>query len=171
MKNPKGFSLVELLIVVAIILVIAAIAIPNLLRSRMQANEAAAIATVRNINNSQATYISQFGSIGYAPTLAALGPGANCDQNGACLLDNLVGCGAPPCNKSGYSYYLVTPGGVPNAVYTTTATPIGFNNTGGKNICSTEDGVLRLQLNAVASLGAGVTRGVCQDPTQYTSVQ
>ena len=73
--KSEGFSLVELLIVVAIILIIAAIAIPNLLRSRMAANQAAAVATLRNINNSQATYISTYSQSGYADTFVKLGPG------------------------------------------------------------------------------------------------
>jgi prepilin-type N-terminal cleavage/methylation domain-containing protein len=82
----RGFSLIELLIVVAIILIIAAIAIPNLLRSRMAANQAAAVATLRNINNSQATYISQFAQIGYADTFVKMGPGIPCDSTHACLV-------------------------------------------------------------------------------------
>ena len=65
MKKQKGFSLIELLIVVAIILIIAAIAIPNLLRSRMAANEASAVGSVRTLNTAQVTYSSTWG-IGYA---------------------------------------------------------------------------------------------------------
>ena len=76
MTKSKGFSLIELLIVVAIILIIAAIAIPNLLRSRMLANQAAAVSTLRNINNSQASYIAEFTSHGLCGQLCKAGPGA-----------------------------------------------------------------------------------------------
>src|SRR5689334_11972911 len=108
-NNSRGFSLIELLIVVAIILLIAAIAIPNLLRSRMAANESAAVATLRNIHNAQAAYSIQFGaSVGFANTLQKLGPGTPCDKTHACLADELVGCAAEPCHKGGYQYFMAS---------------------------------------------------------------
>src|SRR3954463_6172591 len=92
-KKNKGFSLIELLIVVAIILIIAAIAIPNLLRSRMMANQSAAVSTLRNINNSQAAYLASYSAgVGYANTMAKLGPGTPCDFTHACLVDEVIGC-------------------------------------------------------------------------------
>src|SRR6476646_9054560 len=108
MTKAKGFSLIELLIVVAIILIIAAIAIPNLLRSRMLANQAAAVSTLRNINNSQASYIAEFTAQGYADNFVKLGPGLPCDATHACLVDDVIGCASQPCVKSGYGYFLVS---------------------------------------------------------------
>lgn len=171
-KASKGFSLIELLIVVAIILIIAAIAVPNLLRSRMAANQAAAVATLRNINNSQATYISTFSPIGYADTFIKLGPGVPCDSTHACLVDEVIGCTAQPCLKSGYKYFMASSSAAaPFIDYRTTTTPVGWASSGSENYCSMNDGVLRKELAPIASLGAVVSKADCSDPTKYTAVQ
>src|SRR5579871_2678084 len=103
-KNQKGFSLIELLIVVAIILIIAAIAIPNLLRSRMAANEASAVGSIRTMNTAAITYNSTYGN-GFPPALSAIGTtgtGAVSCTN-AQLLDSVLTAGT----KSGYTFNLI----------------------------------------------------------------
>lgn len=165
----KGFSLIELLIVVAIILIIASIAIPSLLRSKMSANEAAAVAVLRNVHNSQAVYIVEYtSSVGYANTLIKLGPGNPCSKNSACLTDQLVGCAVEPCLKSGYSFSMSsTSGAEPFGDYTASATPISWDKSGSNNFCSTEDGVIRKQKTPGASLGGAESHSNCMDFTQY----
>src|SRR5580698_6277908 len=99
--SSKGFSLIELLIVVAIILIIAAIAIPNLLRSKIAANQASAVASLRTMNTSEVTYSSTYNQ-GYTSTLAQLGPpasGASTSSN-AGLTDSVLAGGY----KSGYNF-------------------------------------------------------------------
>jgi type IV pilus assembly protein PilA len=167
--SAKGFSLVELLIVVAIILVIASIAIPNLLRSKMAANEAAAVSVLRNVHNGQAVYIVEYSSaVGYANTLIKLGPGNPCSKLAACLTDQLIGCVAEPCLKSGYMFYMTSSSAAePFGDYTGSATPASWAKTGQNNFCSTEDGVIRKQKTPVGPLGAAEVHTNCIDVTQY----
>jgi type IV pilus assembly protein PilA len=172
MRRSRGFSLIELLIVVAIILIIAAIAIPNLLRARMAANESAAISTVRNINSSQVVYYNEFPTIGYAVTLVTLGPGSPCSATGACLVDEVVGCASEPCVKGGYQYFITsdTSAVFPHTTYATTATPIGFGQSGSRNVCSTEDGVLRQEVTPTTTLTAGVDHSTCSNVALYKAI-
>jgi prepilin-type N-terminal cleavage/methylation domain-containing protein len=136
MRTQKGFSLIELLIVVAIILIIAAIAIPNLIRSRMSANEASAVASLRTINTAQATYILTYPSAGYADNLAKLGGNAGPpDSTNAQLLDWVLGCAAQPCPKSGYNFAIINPIGNPVSAYSTTAVPTLPGTSGVRGFC------------------------------------
>jgi type IV pilus assembly protein PilA len=142
MRKQKGFSLIELLIVVAIILIIAAIAIPNLLRARMAANESSAVASVRTINTGMVTYNSTYPTVGFAATLAALGGTAPCTPSSttACLVDSVLASGT----KSGYKFGATGAGGPPAVSYYATATPVTLNQTGIRSFCSFEDAVVRV---------------------------
>lgn len=155
MQKQKGFSLIELLIVVAIILIIAAIAIPNLLRARIAANEASAVASIRTINTAMISYDSSYPTIGFAANLSNLG--GTCTgstvptSTSACLIDSTLAAGT----KSGYTFKGASSGSAPTGTYYAYANPITSNSTGVRSFCSIQDAVVRVAGTSSVSTCAG----------------
>lgn len=169
MNRKKGFSLIELLIVVAVILVIAAIAIPSLLRARIAANEASAARSVREISTAETAYHATYPNIGFAPDLVSLGGAQPCTPSAAsaCILDENVSGGV----KSGYKIFasgFTSAGSVINSDFVASSAPLGFNQTGVRNFCIVSDGVVRANPGA-PGLPPAPTVGVCL--TSYTAMQ
>jgi prepilin-type N-terminal cleavage/methylation domain-containing protein len=167
-KNSRGFSLIELLIVVAIILIIAAIAIPNLLRSRIAANQASAVGSLRTLNTAEVTYATTYNT-GYSGTLGDLGPPAVTSgttsapvATAAGLVDEVLsgtggttggGPTATTSAKSGYQFTYFP--GAPDSsnrinTYYFTAAPINVGTTGTNYYFTDQSGVIRQNSTAVA---------------------
>jgi type IV pilus assembly protein PilA len=154
-----GFSLVEILVVVMVILIIAAIAIPNLVHGKMRANEAAAVSSVKTINTAQMMYNDAFPEVGYASSLANLGAhGSSCEKptstNACLIMDEALTNGL----KSGYMFEIVADGNTPATSYTVTATP-ETGLSGRCNVSSDERGDVRIFLPGSTGPSGGKSVG------------
>ncbi|MBZ5530039.1 MAG: prepilin-type N-terminal cleavage/methylation domain-containing protein [Acidobacteriia bacterium] len=161
----RGFSLVEALVVVMVILVIAAIAIPSLIQSRMKANEAAAVASMKTIQTAETLYSTEFPEEGFAPSLAVLGPnGTDCSNagptNSCIIMDDALASGL----KSGYIFVLTGDGNTPTRAYTLTASPESSSASGRCTFSSNQTGLISKTVSGSGS-GSGTftvgTSGTC----------
>ena len=148
-STNQGFSLVELLVVVAVILIIVAIAIPNFIQSKMRANESAAGQTLRNITTAEVLYSTTY-SIGFSPDLSSLGgSGAVVNQTNAELIDEAVSSGI----KSGYTftYAVLTTDASGNVTsYSLNADPTVQGSTGVRHFYTDQTAVIRGNYSAIA---------------------
>ena len=148
-KDQKGFSLVELLVVVAVILIIAAIAIPNLLRSKIAANEASAVGALRTVNAACANYSSVWGT-GFPVSLSYLGPGKPATATAADLVDSLIAGGT----KAGYTltYVSGTPSNGKILTYTINGDPTVPGKSGGRYFFTDQTAVIRQNSGGPATI-------------------
>lgn len=150
MRRPRGFSLIELLIVIAVILIIAAIAVPSFLRSRIRANESSAVASLRVINTAAVAYSITYSANGFPALLTNLGGASPCMASSvtACLIDDNLAQGV----KSGYTFVWTGDGSVPSVAFGITSTPQVIGSSGQRMFCTDQSGVIHYDPS-----GAGCT--------------
>jgi type IV pilus assembly protein PilA len=152
MRTQKGFSLIELLLVVSVILIISAIAIPNFLRSRLRANEASAVASVRLVETGAVTYSLTYPDLGFPANLTNLGGVNPCTASSttSCLIDDVLAQGV----KGGYSFAWAGDGATPSVAFALTATPQVIGSSGQRMFCTDQGGVIYFDPS-----GSGCTNG------------
>ena len=155
MRNQKGFSLIELLLVVAVILIISAIAIPSFLRSRMRANEASTVASLRVIVTAAVTYSNTYPNLGYPAQLAFLGGANPCTSasSQACLVDDSLAQGL----KDGYKFELTGDGLTPSYSFTLSATPQVVGSSGQNMFCTDQTAVVHYNPSGAGCTSASST--------------
>ena len=155
-RKLKGFSLIELLVVVAIILIVAAIAIPNLLRSRIAANEASAVGSLRTLNTAEIVYNTTYPNVGFACSLSSLAPPSGSTSptsSSAGLIDSALAGGT----KSGFNFTVSNCPGTPKASYQFTAAPVSPGITGQRYFCTDTSAVLQYSTSTITTCGTGTT--------------
>lgn len=159
-RRDRGLSLVELMVVLLIILLIAAIAIPNMSKARMKANEASALASVRTVQSAEVTYSNSYPGVGFAGNLADLGAhGTDCQTtskvNSCLIMDTALTSGI----KSGYTFELLGDGNTPTSGYTLTATPLSANASGRCTFTADQSGRVTVTDSAGSPVGLSQSSG------------
>jgi len=149
MNRQRGFTLMELMIVIVLIVIIAAIAVPSIIEAKMSAHETAAVGSIRMINTAELSYQASYG--GFADSLSNLGGAEPCNRSAetACLLDESLAGGV----KAGYVFAAVGshPADGENTAFEVGAAPLVFNRTGRRLFCATDKNVIRADLNTAGS--------------------
>lgn len=156
-RAQRGFSLIELLIVVAIILVIAAIAIPSFIRAKIAANEASAVTSMHAVSTAEIGYLTLYPTLGFSPSLAALGDGGTTPCPGtsaaSCFVDSSLSSGL----KSGYSFtYAQDTSTTPSLGYTFNGDPAVFGITGVQSYFIDQTNVIRYSPSGPANASSPV---------------
>lgn len=158
MRSKQGFSLIEVLIVVAIILIIAAIAIPSLLQARIAAHESSAAGCLSAMKSAEHAYYTAYPNIGFSPDIASLGGAPPCLPTAAtaCLIDFGLSSATPGSpGKGGYFFDatgILAGGATFNTGYVLGAAPMTVHSSGNRDFCVVNDGVLRQQMANVGDV-------------------
>jgi type IV pilus assembly protein PilA len=150
--RQSGFSLIELLVVVAIILIIVAIAVPNFLSAKISANESSAVSSIHSVNTAEIAYSSMYTNIGYSASLADLGTGGvtpcPATSTASCFIDPSLASGT----KSGYIFtYVQNASATPSIQYTINANPVYQSVTGNKGFYSDDSNIIRYDSTGAAT--------------------